>query len=53
MEGMENAEIVYASVISRNRRTVLRTVAAAVVVTVHAPPAITFLHELQRQMPTA
>jgi len=43
----------YASVISRNRRTVLRTVAAAVVETVHAPPAITFLHEWQFQMPTA
>jgi hypothetical protein len=33
--------------------THLRTVAAAVVDTVHAPPAITFLHELQFQMPTA
>jgi len=44
---------VYASVISRNRRIVLRTVAAAVVDTVHAPPAMTFLHELQFQIPTA
>jgi hypothetical protein len=33
--------------------TYLRTVAAAVVDTVHAPPAITFLHEPQFQMPTA
>jgi len=31
----------------------LRIVAAAVVDTVHAPPAISFLHELQFQMPTA
>jgi len=59
----------YASVSSRSRRTVLlgvnrrktrinsrtylRTVAAAVVETVHAPPAITFLHDPQFQMPTA
>ena len=60
----------YASVISRNRRTVLvtvsasfrctrernthlRTVAAAVVDTVQAPPAITFLHDPHFQMPTA
>lgn len=43
----------YASVSSRNRRTVLRTVAAAVVETVQAPPAITFLHEEQFQIPTA
>jgi hypothetical protein len=33
--------------------THLRTVAAAVVDTVHAPPAIVFLHALQFQMPTA
>jgi hypothetical protein len=33
--------------------THLRTVAAAVVDTVHAPPAIVFLQELQCQMPTA
>ncbi len=33
--------------------THLRTVAAAVVVTVHAPPAIVFLHALQCQIPTA
>ena len=33
--------------------TYLRTVAAAVVETVHAPPAMTFLHELHFQMPTA
>jgi hypothetical protein len=31
----------------------LRTVAAAVVATVQAPPAIVFLHERQCQMPTA
>lgn len=31
----------------------LRTVAAAVVETVHAPPAMTFLHALHFQMPTA
>lgn len=31
----------------------LRTVAAAVVETVQAPPAMTFLHALQPQMPTA
>jgi len=31
----------------------LRTVAAAVVETVHAPPAMTFLHAEQFQMPTA
>lgn len=47
------AQKLYASVISLSRRTVLRTVAAAVVVTVQAPPAMTFLHELQFQMPTA
>ena len=33
--------------------TDLRTVAAAVVETVHAPPAMTFLHELLFQIPTA
>ena len=33
--------------------TDLRTVAAAVVDTVHAPPAMTFLHAEQFQMPTA
>jgi hypothetical protein len=33
--------------------TNLRTVAAAVVDTVHAPPAMTFLHAEQFQMPTA
>jgi len=43
----------YASVRSRRRRIVLRTVAAAVVDTVHAPPAMTFLHAEQFQMPTA
>jgi len=43
----------YASVNSRSRRTVLRTVAAAVVETVQAPPAMTFLHDLHFQMPTA
>lgn len=31
----------------------LRTVAAAVVETVHAPPAMTFLHAEQFQIPTA
>ena len=36
-----------------NRRVYLRTVAAAVVDTVHAPPAITFLHAEHFQMPTA
>ena len=36
-----------------NRRAYLRTVAAAVVDTVHAPPAITFLHAEHFQMPTA
>ena len=36
-----------------NKDTHLRTVAAAVVETVHAPPAITFLHELHFQIPTA
>jgi hypothetical protein len=36
-----------------NRRAYLRTVAAAVVDTVHAPPAIDFLHAEQFQMPTA
>lgn len=30
-----------------------RTVAAAVVETVHAPPAVVFLHALQCQIPTA
>lgn len=35
------------------RRAYLRTVAAAVVDTVHAPPAIDFLHAEQFQMPTA
>lgn len=49
----EEGKGLYASVSSRNRRTVLRTVAAAVVETVHAPPAITFLHDPQFQMPTA
>lgn len=34
-------------------RADLRTVAAAVVLTVHAPPAMTFLHERHFQMPTA
>lgn len=33
--------------------THLRTVAAAVVDRVHAPPAMTFLHERHSQMPTA
>lgn len=33
--------------------THLRTVAAAVVETVHAPPAMTFLQELHFQIPTA
>ena len=33
--------------------THLRTVAAAVVVSVHAPPAIDLRHELQFKMPTA
>lgn len=42
-----------ASVNSRSRRIVLRTVAAAVVVTVHAPPAMVFLQALQFQIPTA
>ena len=32
--------------------THLRTVAAEVVETVHAPPAMTFLHEEQFQIPT-
>src|SRR5271169_4792374 len=36
-----------------NSQTYLRTVAAAVVVTDHAPPAIVFLHARQCQMPTA
>jgi hypothetical protein len=35
------------------RDAYLRTVAAAVVDTVHAPPAMTFLHALQFQIPTA
>jgi hypothetical protein len=35
------------------RETDLRTVAAAVVDTVHAPPAMTFLHAEHFQMPTA
>jgi hypothetical protein len=34
-------------------KTYLRTVAAAVVETVQAPPAMTFLHAEQFQMPTA
>lgn len=33
--------------------TYLRTVAAAVVLRFHAPPATTFLHERQSQIPTA
>jgi hypothetical protein len=33
--------------------TYLRTVAAAVVETVHAPPAMTFLHDPQFHIPTA
>jgi hypothetical protein len=36
-----------------SRGAYLRTVAAAVVDTVHAPPAIDFLHAEQFQMPTA
>ena len=70
MRGLEyKIEWIYASVMSRRRRTVLdkpisdyclmnitythlRTVAAAVVVSVHAPPAIDLRHELQFQMPT-
>lgn len=43
----------YASLISRRRRIVLRTVAAAVVFIDHAPPATTFLQALQPQIPTA
>ena len=42
-----------AAAILDNITTHLRTVAAAVVETVHAPPAMTFLHELHFQMPTA
>lgn len=38
---------------SQAEMTHLRTVAAAVVETVHAPPAMTFLHELHFQIPTA
>lgn len=38
---------------SARRRTVLRTVAAAVVDTVQAPPAITLRQDLQSQIPTA
>lgn len=37
----------------REGATYLRTVAAAVVDTVQAPPAITFLHDPHFQMPTA
>ena len=37
----------------KQNKTNLRTVAAAVVDTVHAPPAITFLHERHSQIPTA
>lgn len=36
-----------------NVSTHLRTVAAAVVETVHAPPAMTFLQDEQFQIPTA
>jgi len=44
---------VYWATISRRRRMVLLAVAPAVVVMVHAPPAIPFLQPLQFQMPTA
>jgi hypothetical protein len=37
----------------REGRAHLRTVAAAVVETVQAPPAVVFLHALQCQIPTA
>lgn len=37
----------------RARNAHLRTVAAAVVETVQAPPAVVFLHALQCQIPTA
>jgi hypothetical protein len=43
----------YDSTNSLNLLTVDLTVAAAVVPTVHAPPAIVFLHPLQCQIPTA
>jgi hypothetical protein len=43
----------YASLSSRRRRTVERTVAPAVVPTVQAPPANTLLHALHFQIPTA
>jgi hypothetical protein len=35
------------------KQTYLRTVAAAVVLTFHAPPAMTLLQDLHSQMPTA
>jgi hypothetical protein len=46
---------IYNSTASRRRRIVLRTEAAACVLTDQAPPAMTFMHVLfeQRQMPTA
>ena len=37
----------------QKKKAYLRTVAAAVVETVHAPPAMTFLHAPQFQIPTA
>jgi len=57
----ETGVVAYASLISRRRRivlgldrgTYLRTVAAAVVFIDQAPPATTFLHALQFQIPTA
>ena len=42
----------YASLISRRRRMVLRTVAAAVVLMLHAPPATFLLQALHSQTPT-
>jgi len=43
----------YAAAESRRRRIVLRIVVPAGVETVQAPPAMTFLHALHFQMPTA
>lgn len=49
----KNHKSIYASLSSRRRRMVLRTVAAAVVLSDHAPPATDLLQALQCQMPTA
>lgn len=47
------ADRLEARFVKNSNSTYLRTVAAAVVVTVHAPPATVFLHALQFQIPTA